>query len=133
MNIVVGYVHTPEGEAALDAAIAQARVSDADLFVISGPDTGDDNAFEISLEQHADALSTRLDGLHVRNVVYPHDPTTDPADEILDRARISGADLIVIGVRRRSPVGKLLLGSTAQRVLLEADAPVLAVKRHPAT
>ncbi|WP_028048466.1 universal stress protein [Cellulomonas sp. URHD0024] len=133
MNIVVGYVHTPEGEAALDAAIAQARSSDAVLHVISGPDTGADNAFDISLEQHADALSARLDGLHVRNVVYAHDATADPADEILDRARTSGAELIVIGLRRRSPVGKLILGSTAQRVLLEADVPVLAAKRPPAT
>ena len=133
MKIVVGYVHTPEGEAALDAAIAQARSSGAELLVISGPDTGSDNAFEISLEQHADALSARLDELDVRNVVHPHDPTADPADEILDRARTSGAELIVIGLRRRSPVGKLILGSTAQRVLLEADVPVLAAKRPPAT
>ncbi|GEK19602.1 universal stress protein [Cellulomonas xylanilytica] len=131
MNIVVGHVQTPEGEAALDAAVAQARVSDAVLHVISGPDTGADNAFDISLEQHADALGARLDALHVRNVVYAHDPTLDPADEILDRARTAGAELVVIGLRRRSPVGKLFLGSTAQRVLLEADAPVLAVKRHP--
>ena len=37
-------------------------------------------------------------------------------------------DLLVIGVRRRSPVGKAFLGDVAQRLLLEADVPVLAVK-----
>jgi nucleotide-binding universal stress UspA family protein len=43
-------------------------------------------------------------------------------------ANDEGIDLIVIGVRRRSPVGKLVLGSNAQDILLRADCPVLAVK-----
>ena len=38
------------------------------------------------------------------------------------------ADVIVVGVRHRTPVGKLLLGSVAQRVILDAPCPVLAVK-----
>jgi nucleotide-binding universal stress UspA family protein len=38
------------------------------------------------------------------------------------------AELLVIGIRHRSPVGKLLLGSVSQRLLLECPKPVLAVK-----
>ncbi len=56
----------------------------------------------------------------------------EAADEVLETVRETGADLVVIGVRHRSPVGKLLLGSTAQRILLEAPCPVLAVKAERA-
>ena len=41
---------------------------------------------------------------------------------------LAGADVLVIGVRRRSPVGKLVMGSVAQTILLDADCPVLAVR-----
>ena len=52
----------------------------------------------------------------------------EPAEDLLSVAESSSAELIVIGLRRRSPVGKLILGSNAQRILLDAHCPVLAVK-----
>ena len=52
----------------------------------------------------------------------------DPAEDLINVAEEVSADLIVIGLRRRSPVGKLILGSNAQRILLDAPCPVLAVK-----
>jgi len=52
----------------------------------------------------------------------------EPAEDIIAVAQEVSADFIVIGLRRRSPVGKLILGSNAQRILLEAPCPVLAVK-----
>lgn len=54
--------------------------------------------------------------------------SSDLADDLVGAAERSSADLIVIGLRRRSPVGKLILGSNAQRILLDAPCPVLAVK-----
>ena len=56
----------------------------------------------------------------------------DAADEVLRAADEYRADLIVIGLRRRTPVGKLIMGSTSQQILLEADCPILAVKAAPA-
>jgi nucleotide-binding universal stress UspA family protein len=52
----------------------------------------------------------------------------DVADDLIAVAEETSADFIVIGLRRRSPVGKLILGSNAQRILLDAPCPVLAVK-----
>jgi nucleotide-binding universal stress UspA family protein len=52
----------------------------------------------------------------------------EASEEILSVARDRRAELIVVGLRRRSAVGKLIMGSTGQRVLLEAACPVLAVK-----
>ena len=52
----------------------------------------------------------------------------EASEEIVRAADEARADLIVIGLRHRSPVGKLLMGSTAQSVLLDAECPVLAVK-----
>ena len=51
-----------------------------------------------------------------------------PSEDLMAAAAELDADLIVIGIRRRSPVGKLLLGSNAQDIILHADCPVLAVK-----
>ena len=48
--------------------------------------------------------------------------------QTVEEAERVGASLIVIGLRRRTPVGKLILGSNAQRILLDASCPVLAVK-----
>ncbi|WP_456369294.1 universal stress protein [Geoglobus sp.] len=52
----------------------------------------------------------------------------EPAKDILLFCQEVGAKLLVIGVRKRSPAGKLLFGSTAQQVILEAEIPVVCIK-----
>ena len=57
---------------------------------------------------------------------------SDHGDDIVETftkvAAAASARLVVIGLRRRSPVGKLVTGSDAQRLLLDLDVPILAVK-----
>ena len=52
----------------------------------------------------------------------------DPVDELLAAMAPDDAQLLVVGIRHRNPVGKLLLGSVSQKVLLECPKPVLGVK-----
>lgn len=132
MSVVVGYVATPEGDAALESAIAEASRRGTGLVVVlseRGHRFGTDSS---ELEGQADDVRRRLDESGVRFEVRQTTRGRDVADDIISAAEGTGGELIVIGLRRRSPVGKLLLGSNAQRILLDAPCPVLAVKPTPA-
>jgi nucleotide-binding universal stress UspA family protein len=131
MNIVLGYVPAPPGLAALERAIHYARLEGARLTVVN---TGKDGNYAdpvFAEERDIDALAERLTAAGIEHDIRRPDDGRAAAESILAVARETGADLIVIGVRRRSPVGKLITGSTAQAILLEADCPVLAVKPRP--
>jgi nucleotide-binding universal stress UspA family protein len=128
--VVVGYVAKPEGEAAVEQGIAEARLRNATLIVVNSQRGGreyDDDA-SVRSTQDLSALEARLkeSGLDydVRQLVRGF----EPAEDLISIAESSSAELIVIGLRRRTPVGKLILGSNAQRILLDAPCPVLAVK-----
>lgn len=117
MTIVVGNLATPEGRAALDAAAAEAEQRKASLVVVAGPGEPGRDAGELTEQLAAAGVEVRVDP-----------GTGDLADDLVRIALESGAQLVVIGLRRRSPVGKLILGAGAQRILIEAPCPVLAVK-----
>ena len=128
MVIIVGYVPRPEGRAALECAIAEAKLRNARLVVLNSAkgDAYVDPRF--ATVQDLEIVKSQLDGAGVEYELRQPVRGKDPADEVVELAEETGAELIVIGMRRRSPVGKLVLGSTAQRVLLDAPCPVLAVK-----
>ena len=123
-TIVTGYVSTPEGEAALDWALRHASSTGARLVVVASDSPHPDVSPETVVEQ----IESRLDEAGVEHEVVQFVGASGAADSILDHASRADAELVVIGQRRRSPVGKIVLGSTSQRILLEADCPVVAVK-----
>ncbi len=128
MTIVVGYVPTPEGEAALTAAISEARLREEPLHVVN---TSRGDSLVDSRFASGDALAEvrrRLDESGVVYEVDQHVGSHEASEEVVDLADRIRASLIVIGLRRRTPTGKLLTGSQAQRILLHANCPVLAVK-----
>lgn len=130
MKILVGYLKSPEGQAALEAAIAETRLRDGELVVVHSMRGGtrDEAEQAISYREEMEAIDRRLAGEGIPHRSRELVQGQSPADDLLQAARQEGADLIVIGLRRRSPVGKLLLGSNAQDILLGAQCPVLAVK-----
>ncbi|MFD1719102.1 universal stress protein [Georgenia deserti] len=130
MSVVVGYVNTNEGEAALTASVEEARRRDTRLVVVLARKSGgDDHAV---LDAEADAVRDVLDQADIAYDVRQLRRSDDVADSLVTTAEEVDADLIVIGLRRRSPVGKLILGSNAQKILLDAPCPVLAVKPRSA-
>ena len=130
MTIVVGYVPRAEGRAALRRAAEEARLRSARLIVINSNKGGGhlDEDDAIQHERELAEVRAQLDADGVEHEVRQLVRGLDPADDLIAVAEETHADFIVIGLRRRTPVGKLILGSNAQRILLDAPCPVLAVK-----
>jgi len=129
-SIVVGFVDSPTGRAALDRAIEEARIREARLIVVhsmkGGSETPTDEYTKYTrlLEQ----VESRLEDEGIPHDVHRLVRGLEPAEDISRMAEEADAELIVIGYKRRSPAGKAFLGSDAQGVLMLAPCPVLAVR-----
>jgi hypothetical protein len=128
-TVVLGYVPKPEGEAALAASISEAQLRGADLVVVNSHRThhGDSDARD-RLNVELDEVRARVEQAGVAVEVRHPETGLEAAEDLLAVAEVVDAELVVIGLRRRTAVGKLILGSNAQRILLDAHCPVLAVK-----
>jgi len=129
--IVVGYLPSPEGTAAFEMAKEWARAASARLVVVNTGHNGEYNHPSFASAQDLDAIDAELTEAGVEHEVFQPTDGRPSAEAILAAAISHDADLVVIGLRRRSPVGKLITGSTAQHVLLDAQCPVLTVKAPP--
>ena len=123
MSVLVAYSHSPEGRAALRHGHHVARLEQVPLVAFDMEHfAGKDNHIIDPPIVDDEAGGEPVQWIGRRR----EDP--DAADELLDTSEEIGAKMIVVGIRRRSAVGKLLLGSNAQRIILGADVPVIAVK-----
>jgi len=127
MTVAVAHFDSDRGRAALRYAAEEAQFRGQPLVVlriIPGVDeaTKEDPAI---LEQVGAELSDFAD---VSWTLRTAPEGFDTAEALLDLAEEVDAALLVIGARHRTRIGKLLLGSTVQQVLLEATIPVLVVK-----
>ncbi len=115
MSVLVAVPDSPEGIAALAAGVAEADLLNSDLIVVNLALTPLDTS----------SIPT---GTHVKVIDRAGRADRDPAEAVLDEIKAHDVSRLVIGLKRRSPVGKALLGSVSQRLLLESPVPVVAVK-----
>ena len=128
MSILVGYVPSPTGEAAVDAAIKEANWRGVKLRIANSRKTGPLVEGTVADDADLEAVKSRAEEAGVDVEVFTLAHEDDGVDSLLEAADAWSVDLIVIGMRKRSQVGKFIMGSSAQRILLQADVPVMAVK-----
>ena len=128
MTSLIGYKPTPPGEAALDAGLAEAARSGDDVVILNSPRRGAHVDVALVDDGSAAGLLARAEEQGVTARVDHAEHGADIVDTFTTLVADNDARLVVIGLRRRTPVGKLVMGSDAQRLLLELDVPVLAVK-----
>ena len=129
MSVVVGFVAREDGRAALRSGKEEAQRRGVPLRVIAvakvgaGGESGE-SVLELRDELAAIESEMKAEGIdcEAKEVLS----TGHPSEALLEESK--GAELIVIGLRNRSAVGKLIMGSVAQDVLVSAPCPVLAVK-----
>ena len=127
MTVLLSYTPSPQGEAAVPVAIREAAMRQVPLVVLNVLRGG---ALVETTAVSEDDL-TRITAAAAEAGVEAKAVQVEEADVVtgvLQAVNDHGAQLLVLGLRRRSPVGKLLMGSIAQRLLLEAPCEVLTVK-----
>lgn len=128
MTILVAYVPRPEGQAALDKGIEIAKRRNEHLVVVNASPGGkkDDPSFADVQDFERVQKVLASTGLNAELKQYVRgNSAVEEIEAMVESLQVS---LLIIGLRKRSPVGKLIMGSVAQELLLSVPCPVLAVK-----
>jgi nucleotide-binding universal stress UspA family protein len=130
MKILVGYEESKVAEEALKLGVKRARIFNADIFILTALEQSHDLKKDdiLAVEDKLENLITthRINDLYCETQVSVNYLT--PGENLVEFARNNNIDEIVIGIKRRSKVGKLIFGSNAQYVILSAPCPVVTVK-----
>jgi len=129
MTVAVAHQVSATSRKALVQAVQEAKYRETDLAVLHVVDSIDhdrEEAYRLGVSDEIEKVVGQEGSISWRLHLATAGP--DLAGALLELVDSIGADLLVIGARRRSPGGKALLGSVAQTVILEANLPVLVVK-----
>ncbi|MBW2672551.1 MAG: universal stress protein [Deltaproteobacteria bacterium] len=130
MKIVVGYRESKMSKALLDTVKLHAKAFDATVYLISSLEGGMGEKIE-EIDAAKGELSYAEGVLKEAGIKAESELLIrglSPGEDIVEFAKDQKADEIIVGVKMKSKVGKFLLGSTAQYVILNADCPVVSIK-----
>lgn len=128
MPVLVGYVPTPVGYAALEQAIVEAKLRGTAVHVVNvalGENFAD---VTFADDKDLDAVRERIEEEGLGHRIRRITGASNVAEEIIHAAEEDSCDLIVVGIRRVSQVAKMLLGSSAREIITSAPCPVLTVR-----
>lgn len=128
MTILVAYVPRPEGRAALDKGIEIATRRQERLVVVNASPGGKEDETVLVDGYEAERVDERLAQLPIQAEFKQFVRGRSTLDEIEALVTELNVSVLVIGLRKRTAVGKLLLGSMAQEILMTVPCPILAVK-----
>ena len=130
MKILVAYEENNSSEVALKMAVQHAKAFAGEVMLVTSMISGDEPELEeiTEAEKNLEKAKGYCQNAGVKCDSHLLIRGFEPGEDIVMFAQEQNADEIIIGIKRRSKVGKFIFGSTAQVVILDAHCPVLAVK-----
>ncbi|MDD2603858.1 MAG: universal stress protein [Desulfobacterales bacterium] len=130
MKLLVGYDGSTTAEKALEIAMEKAKSKNARLYVVTSMSKGTESQLHDiqEKEKKLDDIKARLQAQHIDGDTILLIRGVDPGKDLVEFANENNVDEIFVGVKKRSRVEKMILGSTAQHVILNASCPVTTVK-----
>ena len=132
MTILVAYVSRPEGQAALDMAIEMSKERNEPLLVVNASPGGQQEDPSLTLAYEVEQIEALIAKQGINGEFKQFVRGKNAVEEINDLVETGNISLLIIGLRKRSAVGKLILGSVAQEILMTVSCPVLCVKAQGA-
>lgn len=130
MKIMVGYEENNASEESLKMAVQHAKAFNAEVMLVTSMVSGDEPDLEAitEAEKNLEKAKKYCDDAGIKSETHLLIRGFEPGEDLVMFAQEQNVDQLIIGIKRRSKVGKFLFGSTAQVVILDAHCPVLTVK-----
>jgi len=130
MRFLAAYKNSPEARAALELAIEHAQKYDAELYVTTSHEGGEKEKSEelAIIKQELNEVKKRLEQSNIKFEVFDIVRGFSPGEDLVRFANENEIDHIFVGIEKKSRTQKIILGSTAQYIILKAPCPVTTAK-----